>query len=97
MQEFIGRESDEYKELIGKIDKARTSVMLVHENHRPTIADEIYLSGDEVMKYLHISQRTLQNLRDNNAIAFTTIGGKILYPERQLQNVLIKNLRAAKS
>lgn len=97
MQEFIGRESDEYKELIGKIDKARTSVMVVHENHRPTIADEIYLSGDEVMKYLHISQRTLQNLRDNNAIAFTTIGGKILYPERQLQNVLIKNLRAAKS
>lgn len=78
MQEFISRESDEYKDLIRKIDKARTNVRIVHENHRPTIADEIYLTSDEVLKYLHISQRTLQNLRDSNTIVFTMVGGKIL-------------------
>lgn len=94
MQEFISRESDEYKELIGKIDKARTSVRVVHENRRPTIADEIYLSGDEVMKYLHISQRTLQTLRDNNVIVYTTIGGKILYPESELQSALSENIHS---
>ncbi len=65
--------------------------MAVRERHRPTIADERYLKGEEVMKYLHISPRTLQNLRDNRMIGFTTIGGKILYPERELQQVLIDN------
>lgn len=49
----------------------------------------------EMMKNqcVYCSQRTLQNLRDNNTITDTTIGGKILYPENELQNVLVKNLR----
>ncbi|MCL2561858.1 MAG: helix-turn-helix domain-containing protein [Rikenellaceae bacterium] len=122
MEEFITRESDEFKELIGQIDMARRSVTTVRSKWRPTLADERYLSGDEVMKYLHISLRTLQTLRDNGIIGYTTIGGnrglsssltgarnyshagevcggrlvkakggKILYPERELQKVLRDN------
>ena len=51
---------------------------------RPTIADEHYLSGDEVCRMLHVSKRTLQTLRDEKAIPYTSItsvGGKLLYPE----------------
>jgi len=93
MEEFITRESEQFTELLGQIDKATDSVTTVRKRHRPTLADERYLSGEEVMTYLHISPRTLQTLRDNRVIAFTTIGGKILYPERLLQQVLTDNLR----
>lgn len=43
------------------------------------------------MQYLHISLRTLQNFRDNRVIAFTTIGGRVLYPESKLQKLLNDN------
>ena len=91
MEDLLTKESAEFRELVGQIRTAHKSVMSVRERHRPTIADERYLKGEEVMEYLHISPRTLQNLRDNRLIPFTTLGGKILYPERELLRVLMDN------
>jgi len=93
MDDLITSHSRELEQLIAQIDKATDGVTTVRKRHRPTLADERYLSGEEVMAYLHVSPRTLQTLRDNHVIAFTTIGGKILYPERHLQQVLTDNLR----
>ena len=42
---------------------------------------------------LHISKRALQTLRDEEAIPYTSIGGKILYPESALYETLRKNYR----
>jgi hypothetical protein len=94
MEDLLTKESAEFKEFIGQLRTAHKSVMAVRERHRPTIADERYLKGEEVMEHLHISPRTLQTLRDNRTIVFTTIGGKILYPESELQKVLWDNYRA---
>jgi hypothetical protein len=91
MEDLLTKEAAEFKELIGQLRTAHKSVMAVCERHRPTIADERYLKGEEVMEYLHISPRTLQTLRDSRIIPFTTISGKILYPERELQQVLFDN------
>lgn len=91
MEGLITKESEEFRELTGQISTAHKSVVAVREKYRPSIADERYLTGDEVMEYLHICQRTLQTLRDERIIGFTTIGGKILYPERELQKVLYDN------
>lgn len=52
-----------------------------------------YLQGEDVCEMLHISKRTLQTLRDEGAIPYTTIGGKILYPESALYETLRKNYR----
>ena len=92
MDDLITTHSSELEQLIAQIDKSTGSVTTVRMCQRPTLADERYLSGEEIMTYLHISPRTLQTLRDNRVIAFTTIGGKILYPEQQLQKVLLDNL-----
>ncbi len=91
MDGIITKESEELKELIRQLKTAHQSVVKVREKHRPTIDDEHYLTGEEVMLFLHISPRTLQTLRDNRMIGFTTIGGKILYPETELQKVLLDN------
>jgi hypothetical protein len=94
MDKFVGFESEEFKELVGQMKQARSDVQDVRDKYRPTLADKRYLSGEEVMEYLHISLRTLQTLRDKRIIGYTTIGGKILYPEEELHQVLYQNYRS---
>ena len=85
MAEIITKDSEEFKELTGWIKKIG--------NVRPRWRDEHYLQGEDVCEMLHISKRTLQTLRDEGAIPYTTIGGKILYPESALYETLRKNYR----
>ena len=94
MDQFIGFESQEFKELTGQIKQALDDVQDVRDKHHPTLAEKRYLSGEEVMEYLHLSLRTLQTLRDKRIICYTTIGGKILYPEDELLQVLHQNYRS---
>jgi len=94
MDKFISFESEEFKQFEEQIGQALNDVQDVRDKYRPALADERYLSGEEVMEYLHISPRTLQTLRDNRLICYTVIGGKILYPEKELQQVLYDNYRS---
>lgn len=94
MDKYINFESEEFRELEGQIEQALNDVQGVRDKYHPTLADERYLSGEEVMEYLHISPRTLQTLRDKHMICYTTIGGKILYPEKELQQVLYDNYQS---
>ncbi len=94
MDKFIGFDSGEFRELTGEIEQAFCNVQDVRDRYRPSLSDKRYLSGEEVMEYLHISPRTLQTLRDKRIIGYTTIGGKILYPEDELQQVLYQNYRS---
>lgn len=94
MDKFIGYESAEFKELTGQIEQALCDAQGVRDKHRPSLADKCYLTGEEVMAYLHVSPRTLQTLRDKRIIGYTAIGGKILYPEDELQQVLHQNYRS---
>ena len=94
MDKFIDFSSEEFKEFEGQIKQSFQDIQDIRDKHRPTLADKRYLSGEEVMQYLHISPRTLQNSRDNRLICYTMIGGKILYPEEELQQVLYQNYRS---
>ena len=93
MAEIITRDSEEFKELAGWIKKAGKAVEEATARIRPTVADEHYMTGDEVCALLHISRRTLQTLRDERLVPYTTIGGKLLYPESALYEVLKRNYR----
>ena len=93
MAEIITKDSEEFKELAGWMKKIGRSVEAATARIRPTIADEHYLQGEEVCELLHISKRTLQTLRDEGGIPYTTIGGKILYPESVLYETVRKNYR----
>lgn len=94
MDKYINFESEEFRELEGQIEQALNSIQDVRDKYRPVLADNRYLTGEEVMEYLHISPRTLQTLRDKRMIGYTTIRGKILYPEKELEEVLHHNYRS---
>ena len=45
-----------------KLEELRENIELILQNFRPVMNGEIYLSGQDVCKLLHISKRTLQQL-----------------------------------
>ena len=58
---------------------------------RPTLAGEVYLTGEEVCGRLKLSARTLQKYRGRGLLAFYKIGGKILYRQSDLQAMLYRH------
>ena len=57
---------------------------------RPEIARG-WVDGQEVMDALHISQRTLQNLRDNGTLGYTALGKKYFYRIQEIDDLLRNN------
>lgn len=52
---------------------------------------EDWIDGQDVMRTLHISPRTLQTLRSNGTIPYTKIGHKIWYLRQDIERVLRSN------
>lgn len=69
----------------------RTRIESILKNYRPVMNGEIYLSGEDVCKLLHISKRTLQQCRDDNILPYIQIGGKIIYKESDILTILERN------
>lgn len=50
-----------------------------------------WVDGQEVMEALHISQRTLQTLRDNGTLGYSVIGAKFYYRLDEINSLLQNN------
>jgi len=53
------------------ITQLRSRIESILKNYRPVMNGEIYLSGEDMCKLLHISKRTLQQYRDDNILPYT--------------------------
>lgn len=49
---------------------------------------ETWLDNQDVMDLLKVSPRTLQNLRDTQALPFSKVGGKIYYKASDVEKYL---------
>lgn len=56
---------------------------------------ESYLTDKEVSARLKVSRRTLQDWRTNGLVAYTQVGGKVLYAESDIQAILEKHRQEA--
>ncbi|MBS1731624.1 MAG: helix-turn-helix domain-containing protein [Bacteroidetes bacterium] len=83
-----------HQEMIAQL-KSRVESIL--KNYRPVMNGEIYLSGEDVCKLLHISKRTLQQYRDDNILPYIQIGGKIIYKESDILTILEQNYISQKT
>lgn len=77
-----------HREMIIQLRRRIESIL---KNYRPVMNGEIYLSGEDVCKMLHISKRTLQQYRDDNILPYIQIGGKIIYKESDILTILEQN------
>ncbi len=89
--DLLTNEAEEVIEQKAMILQLRSRIEEILKNYRPVMNGEIYLSGEDVCKLLHISKRTLQQYRDDNILPFIQIGGKIIYKEMDLMNILEQN------
>ena len=60
----------------------------VTSNYRPLLNGERYLSDVEVSHRQKLSRRTLQEYRDSGIVPYIKLGGKVLYRERDLEELL---------
>lgn len=63
------------------------------ESYRPPLDGEHYLTDREVAELLRVSRRTLQEYRNDRLLPYILLGGKVLYPESGLREVLEANYR----
>lgn len=89
--DVVGRESPEYKQLLGSLAEIGRVADKVVGSVRPSLLNERYFSTEEIMVHFHISRRALQNYRDTGVIPYTAIGGVFLYPEEGIRKVLEGN------
>ena len=61
--------------------------------YRPPLDGEVYLTDKEVADLLRVSRRTLQEYRNERLLPYIILGGKALYPESGLREVLEANYR----
>ncbi|MBL7867190.1 MAG: helix-turn-helix domain-containing protein [Flavobacterium lindanitolerans] len=73
------------------ISQLRSRIEEILKNYRPVMNGEIYLSGEDLCRLLHISKRTLQQYRDDKILPYIHLGGKIIYRESDILKVLEKN------
>ena len=92
MYGVITKHSEDYIMLM-RILKKCSKELLEFQVLPVPIANEVYMTGEQVCGVLHISSRTLQKLRDERGIAYTVIGGKFLYPLSKLLLLLEENYR----
>ena len=87
-EDIITRDSNVFEELRHNIVRAIQAVDILIDTHRPSIGKEVYLTSEEVRSIFGLSKRSLQNYRDNRQIPYTSIGGKILYPQSAIYKLL---------
>ena len=92
MDGVITSQSEEYIMMMRMLKKCSKEILEFQDLPVP-IAGEVYMTGEQICGMLHISNRTLQKLRDERGIAYTVIGGKFLYPLSKLQLLLEENYR----
>lgn len=63
------------------------------ESYSPPLDGERYLTDREVSELLRVSRRTLQEYRNDRLLPYLLLGGKVLYPESGLREVLEANYR----
>ena len=94
--ELITKTDEVYVSFLRKIIETENAVDTLFAGYHPPLGNERYLTDREVSKILHISRRTLQEYRSTGQIAYSMVGGKILYRESDLEKWLTANYNPLK-
>ena len=74
--------------LFSELDRIAKDVATVADANQPLLGGKHYLTDREVSERLKISRRTLQDYCNNGILPYRQLGGKILYRESDIEQVL---------
>lgn len=93
MSDIITKNDQRIAVFFRALDRMADGLEKLVGNRRPLLGGESYLTDREVSGRLKVSRRTLQDWRTAGMIAYTQVGGKVLYAESDIQALLDKYRR----
>lgn len=89
--EVITKDMEEVQAYFEALERSMLYVDNVTANFRPAMNGEVYLTGEDVCRILHITTRTLQDYRAQRIIPFIALPGKTLYRQSDILRMLEEN------
>ena len=94
-KETITRDNEKVALLLEKMNRLMENMESLAENYKPVLGGERFLTDKELSGMLKVSRRSLQDYRNEGRIPYIQIGGKILYRESDIEQVLKNGYRKA--
>lgn len=85
MEEFVITKRDTLSELISRAVRKELEAFKPQKN--PDKEGRVF-TNKQAMAYLHVSRSTLQRWRNDGKLPYRQVQGKILYTEKDLNNLL---------
>ena len=86
-----GSEENQILQIQQTLSKLSTQLEKMNSQPNPNS----WLTSVEACKFLHVTNRCLQNWRDKGILSFSKTGGKILYKFSDLEELLTRNYQPA--
>lgn len=88
------KRNERIKLFFSRCKELKEALSHIQDNWRPILNNDTFLTDAEVAERLRVSRRTLHEYRDHGLIPYYAIGGKYIYSERDICNVLMANYRS---
>lgn len=92
---LITKDNEQVVAFFRSLDRMLDDIENLTRNCRPMLNGERYLTDAEVAKKLKLSRRVLQDYRNEGRVPYCKLGGKILYRESDIQQMLDDGYREA--
>lgn len=89
--DVINKNDDGFKLFMGTVERLIKSVDALRKRNRPLLGGHRYLTDEELSERLKINRRTLQDYRNLGRIPYIKLGGKVLYREEDIEELLRSN------
>ena len=86
--EVITHKHEWIKDLFSELDRIAKDAAAMADENQPLLGSEHYLTDRELSERSKISRRTLQDYRNKGILPYRQLGGKILYRESDIEQVL---------
>lgn len=86
----ITKENGKVTAFFKVLDRILDNAEALTESFKPVLNGEHYLTDQDVSERLHISKRTLQEYRTTGKIPYILLGGKVLYKQSDIEQMLEK-------
>jgi len=89
--ETIDKNSEEIQSILRMVEEMAEAFSCYKQTSRPLLNGELFLNNKDLSRILKISERSLQDYRDQGKLAFYKIEGRILYKQSDILKYLEDN------
>ena len=93
--EPMTKDNEKVMYLLNRMNRLLENMDSLTENYKPVLGGERFLTDKELSGILKVSRRSLQDYRNEGKIPYIQLGGKILYRESDIEQVLKNGYREA--